>query len=60
VPEFDLTGDIEDVEDVDTPAVGIPTLSGWLRENDVIELAAVARDARLLGASFGRRLRGHA
>ncbi|GAA4872220.1 hypothetical protein [Actinomycetospora straminea] len=54
MPELGHPGD---VDDIDTPPVGVPTLSGWLRDRDVVELAGVARDARLVGGSFGRHLR---
>lgn len=45
-------------DDLDTPPVGVPALSTWLRDQDVIDLAGVARAARLHGGSFGRHLRG--
>jgi len=34
-------------------------LSDWLRDQEVVALARFARDARLVGVSFGRRLRQH-
>ncbi|MEJ2888437.1 hypothetical protein [Actinomycetospora aeridis] len=57
MPELE---DCVDVDDLDTPPVGIPTLSEWLRDQDVIDLAGVARAARLVDGSFGRHLRNGA
>jgi hypothetical protein len=57
MPEFEHAAD---VEDIDTPPVGFPSLSAWLRDQDVVDLAGLARDARLSGGSFGRHLRGGA
>ena len=54
MPELEHTAD---VDDVDTPPVGFPSLSSWLRDRDVVELAGLARDARMIGGSFGRHLR---
>ncbi|MHC1558998.1 hypothetical protein ACR9E3_08575 [Actinomycetospora sp. C-140] len=46
-------------DDIETPPVGVPSLSAWLRTQNVIDLADVARDARLTRGSFGRHLRDH-
>ncbi|MCD2195880.1 hypothetical protein LQ327_21140 [Actinomycetospora endophytica] len=42
------------------PGVAVPdTLSNWLREHDVAELAGFARAARRADGSFARHLREH-
>ncbi|WP_285657074.1 hypothetical protein [Actinomycetospora sp. NBRC 106375] len=46
-------------DELETPPVGIPSLSDWLRTQNVVDLADLARDARLSRGSFGRRLRDH-
>jgi hypothetical protein len=42
---------------VDAPPETSTTLSDWLRELDLAQLADIARAARLAGDSFGRYLR---
>ncbi|GLZ44824.1 hypothetical protein Acsp06_10090 [Actinomycetospora sp. NBRC 106375] len=45
---------------LDDPPEAPTGFSEWLRDQDLGDLAAVARTARLSGDSFGRHLRSHA